>query len=351
VARGKPLIGLDIGTSSIKIALLKDGKKSLEIVGFGRSDLAPETIVDGAIMNSTAVVEAIQDAYARARLKTKDVAIGVSGHSVIIKKISLPVMTPEELRESIQWEAEQYIPFDINDVNLDAQILNQKAGERGQMDVLLVAAKKEMVNDFTQVVMEAGLAAVCVDVDAFAIQNIFERNYEVPSDQTIVLANIGASIININVVANGVTTFTRDISIGGNRVTEEIQKQLNVSYEEAETLKVGGGGDAEAVVPEEVERVISSVCEGVAAEIQRSLDFYSATTVDGSIGRLYLSGGTAKVAALQRVIEGRTGIPVEVMDPIRGATFDQRVLSQEYMKEVAPIGAVALGLGLRRTIE
>ncbi|MBI3072689.1 MAG: type IV pilus assembly protein PilM [Deltaproteobacteria bacterium] len=353
MARGKPLIGLDIGTSSIKIALLKDGKKSLEIVGFGRSDLAPETIVDGAIMNSTAVVEAIQDAYARARLKTKDVAIGVSGHSVIIKKISLPVMTPDELRESIQWEAEQYIPFDINDVNLDAQILNQKAGERGQMDVLLVAAKKEMVNDFTQVVTEAGLTAVCVDVDAFAIQNIFERNYEVPSDQTIVLANIGASVVNINVIANGVTTFTRDISIGGNRVTEEIQKQLNVSYEEAETLKVGGetGGGAEAVVPEEVERVVSTVCEGVASEIQRSLDFYSATTVDGSIGRLYLSGGTAKVPALQKVIEGRTGIPVEVMDPIRGASFDERVLSHDYMREVGPISAVALGLGLRRTIE
>ncbi|MCH8852336.1 MAG: type IV pilus assembly protein PilM, partial [Planctomycetes bacterium] len=245
----------------------------------------PEAIVDGALMNSTVIVDAISDLVSNHRIKVKDVATSVSGHSVIIKKISLPSMTDEELEESIQWEAEQYIPFDINDVHIDVQRLSSSANEAGQMDVLLVAAKKDMINDYTAVITEAGLNPVVMDVDGFCVQNAYELNYEVVPGETVVLVNAGASIVNINIVKGDSTSFTRDISMGGNQFTEESQKQLNVSYEEAEALKLGGdmGNESQAVVPQEVEGIIASVSENLASEIQRSLDFYSATAADDHI--------------------------------------------------------------------
>src|SRR5204863_3130074 len=294
------------------------GKRGYSLDAFGVAPLPPEAIVDGALMNSTAIVEGIRQLVSQFKLKNREVAIGVSGHSVIIKKISMPRMTREELEESIQCEAEQYIPFDVKDVNIDVQILNADGGggdATGQMDVLLVAAKKDMINDYTSVVAEAGLTPVVVDVDAFAVQNSFEVNYELPKNETIVLVNAGASVCNINVLANGLTTFTRDVTMGGNQFTEEIQKQLNVSYDEAEKLKVGGDAaqDSDSVVPQEVERVIQGVADQMAGEIQRSLDFYTATAADSHISRLYLSGGTAKIPALFKVIEQRVGAPVEIL--------------------------------------
>jgi type IV pilus assembly protein PilM len=237
----------------VKLIQLKEqrrrGQVGYALQSFGMKPLPPEAIVDGALMNSTAIVQAMQELISELRVKQKEVAIGVSGHSVIIKKISMPRMTQEELEESIQWEAEQYIPFDVKDVNIDTQILNPDANDAtGQMDVLLVAAKKDMINDYTTVVSEAGLTPVVVDVDAFAVQNMFGANYDLPDKETVVLINAGASVVNINILTNGYTVFTRDVTIGGNQFTEEIQKQLNVSYEEAEALKIGGGrGDADAV--------------------------------------------------------------------------------------------------------
>jgi type IV pilus assembly protein PilM len=295
-------------------------------------------------------VQAVQELMAELKVKGKDVAIGVSGHSVIIKKIQMPRMSQEELEESIQWEAEQYIPFDVKDVNIDTQILDGGGNDAtGQMDVLLVAAKKDMINDYTTVVSEAGLAPVVVDVDAFAVQNMFSTNYELPEKETVVLINAGASVVNINIIANGVTVFTRDVTIGGNQFTEEIQKQLNVSYEEAEALKIGGNrADADAVVPQDVERVLSSVAEQVAGEIQRSLDFYAGTAADSNFTKVYLSGGTAKIPALFKTIEARTGVPVEILNPFRKIEVDNRKFDPAFIMDVAPMAAVAVGLALRR---
>ena len=334
----------------VKIVQLKETKKGYRLVNFGMVAIPSEAIVDGALMNSTAIVEVIKELLASTKIKAKDVALGLSGHSVIIKKISLPVMTPEELEESIHWEAEQYIPFDINDVNMDATILNPQSAVQGQMDVLLVAAKKEMINDYTAVVAEAGLNPVVVDVDVFALQNMFECNYEVPANETIVLCNIGAGTVNLNILANGISAFTRDISMGGNQFTEEIQKQLNVSFEEAEALKIGGGNtnDADSVVPQEVERVIQSVSANMAAELQRSIDFYTATTADSHIARVYLSGGTAKIPTLLRVLENRLGIPVELMNPFRNVEVDRSQFDPDYIQDIAPIAGISVGLGVRR---
>src|SRR5260370_27940292 len=326
MAKGKLALGLDIGSTSVKMIQLKEQRRrgvvGYALQSFGMKPLPAEAIVDGALMNSTAIVQAVQELISELRVKQKDVAIGGCGRSVIIKKISMPRMTQEELEESIQWEAEQYIPFDVKDVNNDTPILTPPDVDTGtgQMDVLLVAAKKDMINDYTSVVSEAGLLPVVVDVDAFAVQNSFEVNYEVPKSETIVLVNAGASVVNINVIANGLTTFTRDVTMGGNQFTEEIQKQLNVSYDEAEKLKVGGDtqADSDSVVPQEVERVIQGVADQMAGESQRSLDCYTATAADSHIARLYLSGGTAKIPALFKVNEQRAAVPVEILNPFKG---------------------------------
>jgi len=349
MAKGKNAVGLDIGSSSIKVCQLKETKKGVALLSFGMIPLPPEAIVDGALMNSTAIVDAIRELFQSQKIKAKDVAISVSGHSVILKKINLPQMTEEELEESLKWEAEQYIPFDINDVNIDHYTLNRDNGQ-GQMDVLLVAAKKDMINDYTSVVAEAGLSPVVVDVDAFAIQNQFELNYGIPPGETVVLVNVGASVININVVSNSVSAFTRDISMGGNAYTDEIQKQLNVSYDEAEALKVGGGGaEADSVVPQEVERVMTQVSETLSNEIQRSLDFFAATSADAQISRIYLSGGTAKVPALARTLESKVGIPIEVMDPFKNIDVSGRGnFDPAHLKTIAPLAAVSVGLALRK---
>jgi type IV pilus assembly protein PilM len=347
MAKSKLAVGLDIGSSSVKLVQLREKKGGYALQAFGSAKLPPETIVDGALMNSAAVVQAIQDLVAEYKVKARDVAIGVRGHSVIIKKISLPKMTQEELDESIQWEAEQYIPFDVKDVNIDTQILSPQGDAAGQMDVLLVAAKKDMINDYTAVCAEAGLSATVVDVDAFAVQNAYEVSYEMAPGETVVLINVGAAVTNINILANGTTTFTRDVTMGGNSFTEEIQKQLNISYEEAETLKVGGQGETDAVVPQEVERVIQGVAEQLAGEIQRSLDFYAATAADHRISRVFLSGGTARIPALFKVIEQRAAVPVEVLNPFKAIEIDNRKFDPMIITQAAAGAAVAVGLALR----
>jgi type IV pilus assembly protein PilM len=348
VAKSKPAVGLDIGSSSVKLVHLKEKRGGYQLLAFGSAPLPPEAIVDGALMNSAAIVQAIQEVLSQQKVKAKEVAIGVRGHSVIIKKISLPRMTQEELDESIQWEAEQYIPFDVKDVNIDTQILTPEGDAAGQMDVLLVAAKKDMINDYTSVCAEAGLSATVVDVDAFAVQNAYEANYDPSPQDTVVIVNVGAAVTNLNVVSRGITTFTRDITMGGNAFTEEIQKQLNISYDEAEALKVGGQGDSDAVVPQEVERVIQGVAEQLGGEIQRSLDFYASTAPDGKITRAVLSGGTARIPALFKTLEARAGVAVEILNPFKNIEIDNRKFDPAVLLAAAPAAAVSVGLALRR---
>lgn len=349
MAKAKNVVGLDIGSSAVKLVQLKETKRGYQLQNLGLAPLPPEAIIDGAMMNSTVIVSTIRDLVQSLRIRHKEVGLAVSGHSVIIKKIPLPAMTEEELEESIQWEAEQYIPFDINDVNIDVQVLTAEPSEQGQMDVLLVAAKKDMINDYLAVVQEAGLTPMVVDVATFCIQNAFEVNYDIPGGDTVVLINIGASVINIDVIAAGSWAFSRDLSMGGNMFTEEIQKQLNVSHDEAEALKLGGhaSADADSVVPQEVERVIAAVAENMAGEVQRSLDFYAATAADSQVSRIYLCGGTCRLPSLYKVIENKVGVPVEVMNPFRNIEFDPKRFDPEYIRQVGPAAAVSVGLAVR----
>ena len=347
LGKRKDLLGLDIGSNAIKLVELKRGKNSYELVHMGVSALSPDVIVDGALMNSGAIVDAIAELLQETKTKHKNVATSISGTSVIIKKISLPVMTSQELQENIQWEAEQYIPFDINDVNVDFHILGEEGEEQGKMGVILVAAKKDLVNDYTAVIAESGLVPQCVDVDAFAVGNAFEWNYAERLSEIIALINIGASVSNINVIKNGVSTFVRDITSGGNTVTEMIQKNLGIQYEDAERMKRAGQGDSDEMVPQEVNDIIEQVSQNIASEVARSLDFYSATNADDRISRIYLSGGMALTAGLDTLIERAVGYPVELLNPFQNISVSKKIDADE-LATIAPSLAVAVGLAMRR---
>lgn len=341
-------VGLDIGSSSIKVVQVRETKKGLTLLNFGIEPIHPQSIVDGSIIDQSSIVNAIRSVFSRLHIKQKDVALAIAGHSIIIKKISVPPMTPDELEEQISWEADHHVPFDKEDVELDYEVLREDNGQ-GQMELLLVAAKKEVVHDYAAVVRIAQLNPQVVDVAAFAAQNGFERAYATEENEAVVLVNLGASISTLNIVQGGITAFTRDVTIGGNAFTEEIRKQLKVGYEEAEAYKVGSANPMEAdVVPQEVHRVMAQVADLISGELQRSMDFFLATTAGAEIKKIYLSGGTARVPRLREAIERRARLPVEVVDPFRNVRIDENRFDTPYLRAHAPMATVAFGLSLRR---
>lgn len=348
-SKPKQLVGLDIGTSSVKVFQLKDSGGGYQLIHAAMKPLDPEIIVDGTIMDAERVVSTIRDIFRENNISCKDVALSVSGISVIVKKINLPEMTVEELDESIQWEAEQYIPFDIEDVNIDFQIL-RPVGEEGkrQMEVLLVAVKKDKINEYTSLAKEAGLNPVVVDVDVFALENMYEINYELNKDESVALVDIGAGLMNINVLSDGMPAFTRDISIGGNQFTEAIQKEFGVSYEDAE--KVKKGQDIEEVKFQDVVPILESVSNDIASEILRSFDFYRATAsaAKDQIARVMISGGCAKLKGFREFLAKQLGIEVGVINPFQNIEIVEGTFDMDFIKEVAPTAAVGIGMALRR---
>jgi len=346
--RAKALVGLDIGSSAVKAIELKPTGKTYKVTAFGSEPLPPDSIVDGAIIDGAAVVGAIKRVFDSCRITTREVAASLSGSAVIVKKIALPAMTQAELAESIYWEAEQYIPFDIQDVNLDYQVLegaNPAAG-KSTMDVLLVAAKKEKIADYTGVIGQAGRTAVVVDVDAFALQNAYEANYGTEPGAVVMLLNVGASATNINILQGDQSVFTRDISIGGNAYTEALQKDLNLPFEHADLLKRGGAVDG--IAYDEARPVLRAVSENVMLEIQKTFDFFKATAATDQMTRVVVSGGAARAEGFLDMLAERFGAPVEVFDPFRKVAFDAKKFKVDSAAAVGPIAAVAVGLALRR---
>ncbi len=347
---GKHLVGVDIGTSSIKVLQVRESGKGIHLLKYGAEPLPPQSIVDGHVMMSGAVVDSLRRIIRDLRISQKEVALSISGNSVIIKKLNLPLMKQDELEEQIQWEAEQHIPFDISEVEIDYNILWQNQDAK-TMDVLLVAAKKDEIQDLVEVVKEAKLRPLVVDIDAFAMQNVYELNYGFNEDETVALLNVGAEVATVNIVSGSVSQFTRDITNGGSSITEEIQKQLQVSFDEAEAYKAGGGLNSSEVVPQEVDGIINGVVDALAGEIQRSLDFYMATTNQGEVDHIYLTGGTAKIPYLRSAIERRSRVPVELLDPFRKVLFDDRQFNSKMLKSQAPQASICLGLALRKQKE
>jgi type IV pilus assembly protein PilM len=355
MGEGKNLVGVDIGTSAIKVVQLKESRRGIGLIKLGFAPLSPQVIVDGQVMDAGAVTECLQRAFHNGRIKQKEIALSVSGQSVIIRKITVPMMTAAELDEQIHWEAEQHIPFDIKDVQIDYQVLRRRP-DASQMDLLLVAAKRDQIEDYAQLARNARLKPVVCDIDAFTVQNVFEYSRGLPADQTIALINVGASLSTLNIIANGVSAFTREIANGGNVITEEIQKALSVPFDQAEAYKCGGPGNPEdpyrgGMVPQQVVQVIDAVTDAIAAEIQRSLDFFMATSGEGEIARIYVTGGTAALAPLSRAIERRARVPVEVWMPNERVLVESRDVDANLLAFRAGQFSVALGLGLRKERE
>ncbi|GAM07845.1 competence protein A [Geobacter sp. OR-1] len=342
--RKKEILGIDIGSSSVKLVQLKQQKNGYILVNLGLLPLPTEAIVDNSLMDSSSIVEGVKNLIKSLNIKDKEIACSVSGNSVIIRKILLPSMSPEELEDQIQWEAEQYIPFDINDVNIDFQLLSQDDNDVSKMNVLLVASKKDVINDYITVFNEAGLKLVVMDVDSFAVQNVFELNYDIDPEEVYALINVGASIMNINIVRGGISLFTRDVQMGGNLYTEEIQKQFALSRDDAERVKITG----ETQEPERLSDVIDRINDTLAIEIRRSLDFYNSNAGEGKISKVFLSGGCSKTPKLPASVSERLGMPVELLNPFQKIKFSEKEFDPEYLQEIAPLMTVAAGLATRR---
>src|SRR4030066_644601 len=336
----KGTIGLDIGSSYVKAVQLKDIKGGYELELFDIVPLPHEIIVDGSIIDSFRLIDTLKELLRKARINIKDTVIGIAGHSsVIIKRISLPEMSEEELSESIKFEAEQYIPFDIEDVTLDFQILGPKE-EPGQMDVILVAVKKDVINEYLSVVKEAGLTPLIVDVNSFALENIYVINYEIEPGRHIAIVNIGASTINMNILKGGVSVFTRDSAVGSNLHTEALQREFNLTYETAERLKRGEA--VENVSPQDALSVMDLASEEIIGEFNRSLEYFHE-----DINEVILSGGCALVKDFPRLLAEKIGIEVKVMEPLKNIKIPKR-FDITYIEEMVPMATVAVGLALRR---
>ncbi len=342
IGEKKPVVGLDIGSSSIKAVELRSSKHGYELVSFGLEPLAQDTVVDGAIMDAPQVAAGISSIFEQQRIKTKSVATSVSGHSVIVKRVTLPAMTEEELYDRIQAEASQHIPFDIADVNLDYQLLESVDS---QMDVLLVAVKKDKILNHTNVLAQAGKTPTVVDIDAFALQNCFEVNYDPDPGETVALLNVGASVMNINIVRGGVPLFTRDVSVGGNQYTDALQKELDLSFEDAERLKKGES--IAGVAEEQRGTILRSVSDILILEIQKTFDFFRATASGENIQRIYVAGGSARVPGLVDLLREEFAMPVEELYPFRKIVINPGRHSEEQIRDLAPRLAIAVGLALR----
>jgi len=347
-SKKKTVVGVDIGSSAVKAVEVRSGGKGgdeFQLLNIGLEPLPPEAIVDGAIMDSGAVIDAIQRLFQANKIKTQDVATSVSGNAVIVKKISLPQMSTDELAESIHWEAEQYIPFDIQDVALDYEVIDG-GGSGGNMDVLLVAVKKDKISDYTSAITQAGKTCQVVDVDVFALQNCYEINYGIDPGKVVALLNIGASIMNINIIKGGTSIFNRDIAVGGNQYTDAIQKDLNLSFDQAEALK--RGERVEGAAPENLHPIIQAVSENIALEIQKTFDFFRATSTEDRIDRIFLSGGTAKIQGLRDLLTDRFEAGVELLNPFNNVTYNPKDFDPDFINDVGPSAAIAVGLAARK---
>jgi type IV pilus assembly protein PilM len=345
----KQSIGLDIGSSSIKLVQIQVTRRGVMLQNFGIEPLPPQTIVDGAVMNHGALVDALRGLASRIRLRGKNVAMAISGNACIIKRITIPHMAGPALDEQMEWEVQQNIPFARDDVMVDHTVLVERTPE-GQMEVMLAAAKKEVVEQYQHAIRDAGFTVEIVDTAAFAVQNAVEHSVGFAPGETVCVINVGATFSTISIVTNGLPVFTRDVASAGNTYTEAIQQRLAVSLEGAEAYKVGGASQQGAdVVPQEVHRILAQVSEQVAGEFQRSIDFFVSDAVDGHLSRIILTGGTALVPQLPKAIQDRSRIPVHILDPFARVFIDEKRFDTPYLKANAPIATVAFGLSLRKT--
>ncbi|BCL62285.1 pilus assembly protein PilM [Desulfomarina profundi] len=337
------IVGVDIGSHAIKVCQFKRSGKGYSILALG-SVVLPEGAVDDGTLNEPEIVgEAIANLFKNLKIKNRKVGFSISGYSVIVKKVNLAVMEESELEEHIMEEAEQYIPFDIEDVYLDFQDLKTNTGDNDRTDVMLVAAKKEIVDDYLEMLQGLKLKPVIVDVDGFALENTYEFNYQ--SSENIALVDIGASKMNINILSNGISVVARDIIVGSRQLTEQIQNVFDLDFDEAEALKIGYIAADEK--QQEIEEIFTSTCTQWVLEIKKAIDLYHSNHPDQLLTKLILSGGGSKVNGLTDFLAKETELPVELFNPFTKISYNKKKIDRNYLENIAPEMAIATGIALR----
>ncbi len=358
--RKENLIGLDIGSRTIKLAEVLQTKKDRILQKFGMADLPRDAIVEGRIKEPTVVSDTIKGLINDLKVKAHNVATSVAGYSVIIKRITVGKVTEEELHDNIQFEAEQYIPFDVQDVNIDFHIIGEHESNPNQMHVMLVAAKKEIIDEYSDVLEMANLNPCVIDVDAFALEKVFEDNY-LNEEGNIALIDIGANKMNINIVKDYMSAFTRDVSIGGEQIVRDIASRFECSFEEAEAVMLGktkdkvpqeeGETKGKAPNKEEVQEIVRSFTLSWCKELRQAIDFYYSTYADEDIKKIILSGGGAMAEGLSGLLSAETSLDVEMCNPFINIKINEKQNDINYLKKIAPQAVICIGLASRSMFE
>ncbi|NOQ46053.1 MAG: type IV pilus assembly protein PilM [Desulfobulbaceae bacterium] len=344
MAKKETLItGVDIGSYAVKVCQLLKTSKGYSLLSIGSAALPPGSVEDGVLQEPDAVGNVVSTLFKNLKIKNTKVGISISGYSVIVKKINLEVMDEDELEKYIASEAEQYIPFDIEDVYLDFQDLHTATEENDRTDVMLVAAKKEVIDDYIDMLQEQKLKPVLVDVDGFALENIWETM--AGGSENIALVDIGASKMNINIIAEGASVLARDIVIGSEQLTEQIANSLGLEYDEAERVKLGL--DSVDAQKDEIDEIFTQTCTQWVLEIKKAIDLYLSNNPDKPLSRLVISGGGSKVEGLKEFISQETGLEVESFNPFSKMKLNNKKIDRDYLNAIAPEMAIAAGLAIR----
>ncbi len=344
LSKQKLTVGLDIGSHAIKVCELAEAGKEMKLLSLGTAQLPPGAVEDGELKDADAVAEIIKNLIQNLGITSKKVAISISGYSVIMKKINLAVMTDNELQLHIQSEAEQYIPFDIDEVYIDYQDLQTNEANEERTDVMLVAAKKDVVNKYIDMLNSIGLNVVVVDVDAFALENSYELS--MGQQGNVILVDIGSSKMNINIISEGASVFARDVFLGSRQLTEQIQSRLGVSFEEAEDLKICAQDPGDQVGG--LEETFASACTQWIIEIKKALDFYNSNYPESSIDKMVLSGGGVHIKGLREYFSAEANLEVDIFDPFVTTKFDTKTVDSEYVAYLGPEMAISTGLATRK---
>lgn len=342
------LIGLDIGSHAVKMVQISTKNTTPRLVGIGMAALPKDAFAEGRMSKPELVAKAIQGLATNLKIRDKGVASSISGYEVMIKKIDLPMMTEEELDNRMHEELGQYIPYNIDEVDVDYQVLGIAKDRPNFMEVLLVAAKKESISDYVSLIRMSGFEPMVVDVDFFALSNAFETTYGF-GEETLALIDVGANKAIMSIVDHGVPVFTRGISIGGAQITEKIGEHFRVSPEEAERIKLGEISSETQI--KEVEDIFVSSVRSWVNECRRAIDFFYSNYTESQIGKIYLSGGSSRMAGLDKVLQENVEIPVEIFSPLSKLEHDPKAFDPAYLDYVGPQMAISLGLALRKTKE
>lgn len=337
------ITGVDIGSSAVKICQLEKTSKGYNLLSLGSAALPPDSVEDGVLQDPEEVGRVVAALFKNLKIKNNKVGLSISGYSVIVKKIRLETMEEEELYKYINNEAEQYLPFERDEVYLDFQDMQTAAGGGKQTDIMLVAAKKDVVDDYLEMMREQKLNPVLVDIDGFALENIWEEMTGMSDDA--ILVDIGAGKMNINIISGGFSVLARDIAAGSEQLTEQIADELDLEYEEANKIKLGVVSAGEHV--ELLKEIFNETCIQWVLEIKKAMDLYLANHPGKPIMRMFLSGGGSKVEGLKSFIERETGLEVISFNPFVNMKINTKKIDPDYVQAIAPEMVIAAGLAIR----